>query len=127
MWRPHVRKDVHTDGIPVLCASCEARHRGICGALEPEQLVSLAKTSFKHRAQNGTELVGDAEEIDSYANVLAGVVKLTKTLPDGRQQIVGCNSRPISSAGLSRSKARSRRKRRPTSLSAPFRAPRLRG
>lgn len=89
-----MRRDVHADGIPVLCASCEARHRGICGALEPEQLVSLAKTSFKHRAQNGTELVGDAEEIDSYANVLAGVVKLTKTLPDGRQQIVGLQFAP---------------------------------
>lgn len=89
-----MRKDVHTDGIPVLCASCEARHRGICGALEPEQLVTLAGSSFKHRAENGSELVGDAEEIDSYSNVLAGVVKLTKTLPDGRQQIVGLQFAP---------------------------------
>jgi len=89
-----LRKDVHSDGIPVLCASCEARHRGICGALEPEQLVALAKTSSKHREGSGSELVGDAERIDSYSNVLSGVVKLTKTLSDGRQQIVGLQFAP---------------------------------
>jgi len=89
-----VRKDIHTDGIPVLCVSCEARHRGVCGALEPEQLVSLAKSSHKQQAQSGTELLGDAERIDTYANVLSGVVKLTKTLSDGRQQIVGLQFAP---------------------------------
>lgn len=89
-----MRKDVHTDGIPVLCASCEARHRGICGALEPDQLVTLARTSSKHRMEEGGELVGDAERIDSYSNVLSGVVKLTKTLSDGRQQIVGLQFAP---------------------------------
>ncbi len=89
-----MRKDIHTDGIPVLCVSCEARHRGVCGALEPEQLVSLAKSSHKQKAQSGTELLGDAERIDTYANVLSGVVKLTKTLSDGRQQIVGLQFAP---------------------------------
>jgi CRP/FNR family transcriptional regulator len=89
-----VRKDVHTDGIPVLCVSCEARHKGVCGALEPEQLVALAKTSHKHHAESGSELLGDAEKIDTYANVLSGVVKLTKTLSDGRQQIVGLQFAP---------------------------------
>ncbi len=89
-----MRKDVHTDGIPVLCASCEARHKGVCGALDPEQLVTLARASHKQHAGSGAELLGDAERIDTYANVLAGVVKLTKTLSDGRQQIVGLQFAP---------------------------------
>lgn len=89
-----MRKDVHSDGIPVLCASCEARHRGLCGALEPQQLVALSKTSIKHVAEEGSELVGDAEAIQSYSNVLSGVVKLTKTMADGRQQIVGLQFAP---------------------------------
>lgn len=89
-----MRKDVHTDGIPVLCASCEARHRGICGALEPEQLVTLARASFRQQAGDGAELIGDAETVESYSNVLSGVVKLTKTLSDGRQQIVGLQFAP---------------------------------
>jgi CRP/FNR family transcriptional regulator, anaerobic regulatory protein len=88
------RRDIHNSELPVLCASCEVRHRGMCGALEPEQLVTLAKSSYKHRAESGTELVGDAETIESYSNVLSGVVKLTKTLSDGRQQIVGLQFAP---------------------------------
>jgi CRP/FNR family transcriptional regulator len=89
-----VRQDIHTAGIPVLCLSCEARHRGVCGALQPDQLVALAKTSSKRNAGEGSEIVGDAEAIDSYANILSGVVKLTKSLPDGRQQIVGLQFAP---------------------------------
>jgi CRP/FNR family transcriptional regulator len=88
------RRDVHTAGIPVLCASCEARHRGVCGALDPEQLVKLAKSSFKQKAGEGQELIGEAEQVDTYSNVLSGVVKLTKTLADGRQQIVGLQFAP---------------------------------
>ena len=94
MTTQNIRKDVHTDGTPVLCLACEARHRGICGALTPDQLATLAKTSFKHREAEGRELVADAERIDSYSNILSGVVKLTKSLPDGRQQIVGLQFAP---------------------------------
>ncbi len=94
-WKTRpVRQDIHTSGIPVLCVSCEARHRGICGALEPVQLVELARASTKHVLEEGAELIGDAEPIDNYANILSGVVKLTKSLPDGRQQIVGLQFAP---------------------------------
>ncbi|GLQ76692.1 transcriptional regulator [Mesorhizobium huakuii] len=89
-----VRQDVHSAGIPVLCQSCEARHRGVCGALDPDQLVGLAKISSKHTIEPGVELIGDAETVDSYSNVLSGVVKLTKSLSDGRQQIVGLQFAP---------------------------------
>jgi len=85
---------IDSDGIPRLCASCEVRHGGVCGALEPGQLAALARASRKYRAGSGTELLGDAERVETYANVLSGVVKLTKTLSDGRQQIVGLQFAP---------------------------------
>jgi len=94
MGAQDVRRDVHTDGIPVLCLSCEARHRGVCGALDAEQLVTLSKTSYKHKVREGEELIGDAEQVESYSNILSGVVKLTKMLADGRQQIVGLQFAP---------------------------------
>lgn len=56
--------------------------------------MTLAKSSSKHKTESGVELVGEAESIDHYSNVLSGVVKLTKTLPDGRQQIVGLQFAP---------------------------------
>lgn len=42
----------------------------------------------------GAELMGDAEVVERYSNVLSGVVKLTKSLSDGRQQIVGLQFAP---------------------------------
>ncbi|AZO32792.1 Crp/Fnr family transcriptional regulator [Mesorhizobium sp. M1B.F.Ca.ET.045.04.1.1] len=89
-----IRQDIHSAGIPVLCQSCEARHRGLCGALEPDQLIELSKTSSRRGVSPGAELTGDAEVVERYSNVLSGVVKLTKSLSDGRQQIVGLQFAP---------------------------------
>jgi CRP/FNR family transcriptional regulator len=88
------RKDIHNSDLPVLCQSCEARHRGICGALEPDQLIELAKHTRQVKQHSGSELVADSEEVNSYANVMQGVVKLTKMLSDGRQQVIGLQFAP---------------------------------
>ncbi len=89
-----VRKDIHNSEMPVLCRSCEARHRGICGALNPEQLLALAKHTSRKLVEPGTELMGEREDATGFANILSGVVKLTKTMADGRQQIVGLQFAP---------------------------------
>jgi CRP/FNR family transcriptional regulator len=86
--------NVHNSDVPVLCQACEARHRGVCGALDPQQLLALSKTSSKRAVDPGRELIGDAEQVEGFSNVLSGVVKLTKTLSDGRQQIVGLQFAP---------------------------------
>ncbi|TPI69983.1 hypothetical protein FJ420_02670 [Mesorhizobium sp. B3-1-3] len=83
-----MREDIHTTGVPVLCASCEAPHRGICGALNAEQFQAFAKSTKRYKAEAGKELVGDSRSVERFSNVLSGVVKLTKTLSGGRQQIV---------------------------------------
>jgi CRP/FNR family transcriptional regulator len=88
------RKDIHTTGIPVLCRACEARHRGICGALTPDELVALARHTHKETHAPGAGLIADGGEVDSYANVMSGVVKLSKVLEDGRQQVVGLQFAP---------------------------------
>ena len=90
----NLRQDIHNSDMPVVCQSCEARHRGVCGALEPHQLLALAKHSSRLTLEPGMELVGDSEKVDSYSNILSGVVKLTKMLSDGRQQIVGLQFAP---------------------------------
>lgn len=89
-----VRNDIHNSALPILCQSCEARHQGICGALTPAQLTEVARHTRRVRHDAGTELMADAEPITSYGNVLRGVVKLTKVLEDGRQQVVGLQFAP---------------------------------
>jgi CRP/FNR family transcriptional regulator len=89
-----VRNDIHNSNTPVLCQSCEARHQGICGALTPAQLSALSRHTRRVHHQAGDELLADAEPITSYGNVLHGVVKLSKVLEDGRQQVVGLQFAP---------------------------------
>lgn len=88
------RLDIHTAGIPAVCRACEARHNGVCGALNEQQLVELSKHTTKHVYTSQQELVSAGEDIHHYSNILSGVVKLTKLLADGRQQIVGLQFAP---------------------------------
>lgn len=87
-------KNIPKDAVPTLCVSCEGRNRGICRALDCDQLVELANDARRSAAGSGAVLLGEAERVDRYANILSGVVKLTKTLSDGRQQIVGLQFAP---------------------------------
>ncbi len=88
------RQDIHNSDLPIVCRSCEARHRGICGSLEPDQLLQLSKHTTRRTLEPGSTLFSDASEIKNFSNILSGVVKLTKTLSDGRQQIVGLQFAP---------------------------------
>jgi CRP/FNR family transcriptional regulator len=88
------RRDIHNSDIPVVCRACEARHGGMCGAMTPQQLTELNKYTNRKKIHPGAELYGQGESIVSYANIMKGVVKLTKVMPDGRQQIVGLQFAP---------------------------------
>lgn len=88
------RQDIHNSDTPVLCRSCEVRHHGLCGVLDAEQLLALARHTRVVRRPAGEELVADDSEVKSYANVMRGVIKLSKMLEDGRQQVVGLQFAP---------------------------------
>jgi CRP/FNR family transcriptional regulator len=66
----------------------------MCGELTPDELTVLSRSTHRARHDAGDELVGDSTEITSYANVMRGVVKLSKVLEDGRQQLVGLQFAP---------------------------------
>ena len=88
------RLDIHNSAVPKVCIACEARHRGVCGALAPDQLVKLSRTTSRHVFEADDELVPAGDEIRHYSNILSGVVKLTRLMADGRQQIVGLQFAP---------------------------------
>ena len=77
-----------------LCDQCAARHQGICGALSPDQLARLKQTGRRHKVKAGDSLVDPTEPITHFSVILDGAVKLSKLLPDGRQQIVGLQYAP---------------------------------
>lgn len=89
-----LRPDIHTARVPRLCRACEARHRGICGALDPAELLRLGRTSTRQTYAAGTTLIAAGERAEHCSNILSGVVKLSKLLADGRQQVVALQFAP---------------------------------
>ncbi|MFD0917000.1 Crp/Fnr family transcriptional regulator [Pseudahrensia aquimaris] len=88
------RKDIHNSEVPVVCQACEVRHRGVCGALNGEQLMRLSKHTKRHAISHAAELTTGGRSAERYANIMSGVVKLSKLMADGRQQIVGLQFAP---------------------------------
>ena len=87
-------RNTHQHEVPGICRSCEARHGGICSVLSPTQLAELSKHSSRRKIDAGCEFIGQGENVASYSNILKGVVKLSKVMADGRQQIVGLQFAP---------------------------------
>jgi CRP/FNR family transcriptional regulator len=71
------------------CADCVIRSNALCRALSVEQLARLNRGAWRRHYEPGRLIAGGEQTLDWFANVVSGVVKLTKTLSDGRQQIVG--------------------------------------
>lgn len=71
------------------CAICAVRARALCSKLPKEQLSRLNRIAYQRRYNGGQFIMGAGQRQDWFATVLSGVVKLTKTMADGRHQIVG--------------------------------------
>jgi len=71
------------------CDTCSVRHRAVCGALTSKELNHLNQIARHKKICAGGVILSDEEPADFVGIILSGAVKLTKTLADGRQQIVG--------------------------------------
>ncbi|MEL6279051.1 MAG: Crp/Fnr family transcriptional regulator [Pseudomonadota bacterium] len=74
---------------PIKCANCPIAERAVCAYCEPPELVELDQIKSYKTFEPGQEIVGAGEESVMVGSVVEGVVKLTKTLVDGRRQMVG--------------------------------------
>jgi CRP/FNR family transcriptional regulator, anaerobic regulatory protein len=73
---------------PKACSACAVRDTAICRVLNTQQLARLNRRSYRRCYPAGQLIAGVAVSEDWCATVLSGVLKLSKTLSDGRQQIV---------------------------------------
>ncbi|MCA0256884.1 MAG: Crp/Fnr family transcriptional regulator [Proteobacteria bacterium] len=87
-------KTIQSCEMPHVCRVCEARHGGVCGTLTPAQLFELNRHATRRKVDAGNELIGQGESVSHYSNILSGVIKLSKMMADGRQQIVGLQFAP---------------------------------
>ncbi|MFV0645632.1 MAG: Crp/Fnr family transcriptional regulator [Sphingomonadaceae bacterium] len=71
------------------CDSCLVRNRAICSGLDSEEILALNAIGRRRTLNAGEALVWEGDESVLVANVIEGVLKLSSSTSDGREQIVG--------------------------------------
>lgn len=71
------------------CADCVVKNRAICAALTPDELDALSKLGRKQTIARGQVVLWEGDDSVVVATVITGVLKVTMSLADGREQIVG--------------------------------------
>jgi CRP/FNR family transcriptional regulator len=71
------------------CSQCVVRNSAICAALMPDELEVLGQLGRKQRVSKGQTLVWEGDDSIIVANVIGGVLKVSMSIADGREQIVG--------------------------------------
>lgn len=79
---------VAAQGIPSRCSDCVIRRAGLCRVLSPEEVGLLSTCAYHRSFAPGQLILRSDDEPVFWGAVISGVVKLTKLLSDGRQQIV---------------------------------------
>lgn len=74
---------------PISSAKCASLNCAICTDLGREAKLELSRIAKVRNYRAGETILAEAEEIGFVGNVVTGVLRLQKTLHDGRQQIVG--------------------------------------
>jgi CRP/FNR family transcriptional regulator len=71
------------------CRQCNVRNSAICSSLEPAELDLLNRMGRRVKVTGGQTLMWEGDDSVVVANVLDGVLKLSTSTLDGREQIVG--------------------------------------
>ncbi len=74
---------------PTTCFACPARAHGACSALSDQALPEMAAIAQTKGMAAGGTLVHEGDDAGAIHTVVSGMLKIFKTLPDGRQQITG--------------------------------------
>jgi len=71
------------------CVSCMVKNHAVCKVLDAKEHIELAAITRHIIYQPGQTIVAETEDKEIVGTVISGVIKLTKALCDGREQIVG--------------------------------------
>lgn len=71
------------------CAACNVRAKSFCGAIPLRGLDTLSRHRRLIQFGRRQTIVCEGDSAASFFNVVSGVVKLCRSLPDGRTQIIG--------------------------------------
>lgn len=73
----------------IRCSECPIRHRAVCARCDADELVLLEKMKSYRTYKAGDPILWRGDTMQFVASVVSGVASLSKTLEDGRTQMVG--------------------------------------
>jgi len=71
------------------CADCPIRYNAVCSQCEPDELEVLEEIKYYRTYAAGQTIFFADDPLEFVGSVVSGVSSLTRTLPDGRVQMVG--------------------------------------
>lgn len=71
------------------CSGCPIRHRAICARCDSDELQVLEQIKSYRSFAAGEPILWRGEPVEYVASVVSGIASLSKTLEDGRTQMVG--------------------------------------
>lgn len=71
------------------CADCNIRYRAVCSTCDGDELRQLEDIKFYRTFEAGQPIMFEGDEMHFVASVVSGAATLSRTLPDGRLQMVG--------------------------------------
>jgi CRP/FNR family transcriptional regulator, anaerobic regulatory protein len=71
------------------CSQCIVRNRAICSGLDIHELDLLGRQGRKQKIAKGQTVFWEGDDVVVVANVIEGVLKVSMSMSDGREQIVG--------------------------------------
>jgi CRP/FNR family transcriptional regulator len=75
--------------VPLDCARCAVRELAVCAALPEPEVDSLERYASSQALQANAELARSGQPSRHVYSVTSGVLRLVRTLPDARRQVVG--------------------------------------
>lgn len=71
------------------CGSCPIRHRAVCARCDVEELTRLEGMKSYASYQAGQTIIYRGDDLTHFSSVVVGSASLSRTLEDGRTQMVG--------------------------------------
>ncbi|MFN3663451.1 transcriptional regulator FnrL [Yoonia sp.] len=71
------------------CSDCPIRYNAVCSKCEPDEINLLEEVKFYRSYAAGQSVFYAGDPLEFVGSIVSGVASLTRTLPDGRVQMVG--------------------------------------
>lgn len=73
----------------VKCSDCPIRHRAVCARCEADELQMLERIKVYRHYEAGETMLWRGDDLNFVSSVVKGIATLSKTMEDGRTQMVG--------------------------------------